>query len=154
MKPIKVKAEVLDEEASEDAIEVDAVVVEKKRARKLLEARYDEAAETISSVDKVEDLLRKMEEKLAKVPVAGEELAKLSVLASMVHSYATGKYKEIPLGSILAATAAIIYFVSPVDVVPDAFGALGLADDAAVIAACVFLVKTDIEDYIVWRDAN
>lgn len=154
MKPIKVKAEIVAADAASEAIEVQAEVVDSKRARKLLESRYDEAEKAIKNRDKVEEILRKMEEKLAKVPVAGEELAKLPVFASLVRSYVIGKYPDVPMGTILAALGAIIYYVNPFDLVPDALGAVGLADDAAVVAAAAALINSDIEDYLAWREAN
>lgn len=154
MKPIKVKAEVVTGEISEDAVEVEATLVDSKKARKLLEARYDEAEKTIKDKAKLEELLLKMEEKLAKVPVAGKELSKLPLFGLLVHSYVAGEYTDPPIGTILAAAGAIIYFVNPFDIVPDAISALGFADDAAVAGAAYVLISSDLDDYIAWRAAN
>lgn len=153
MKPIKVKAEIITADEASDAIEVQAEVIDSKRAQKLLESRYDEAKKVIKDRDKIEELLRKMEEKLAKIPVAGEELSKLPIFASMVRSFVAGKY-DVPMGTVLVAVGAILYFVNPFDLAPDFLGAVGLADDAAVVGAAVLLINSDIEEYVEWRSAN
>lgn len=153
MKPIKVKAEVLEAEASEDAVVVEAEVIESKRAMKLLEASYDEAEKVIKSKDKIEELLVKMEKKLAEIPVAGENLAKLPLFASMVRSVVAGEF-SVPVGTMLAAVGAIIYFVNPFDLAPDFFGAVGFADDAAVVAAAAVLINSDLVEYVEWRKVN
>ena len=38
-----------------------------------------------------------------------------------------------------------------IDIIPDYIPGLGYVDDAAVIAGCLLLVKTDLEDYRLWR---
>jgi uncharacterized membrane protein YkvA (DUF1232 family) len=44
--------------------------------------------------------------------------------------------KKIPVKGAAALIAAVLYFISPVDVVPEvAFGPFGLLDDAGVLAA-------------------
>ena len=48
----------------------------------------------------------------------------------------------------------LIYFVSPIDIIPDSIPAIGYFDDAAVVAACWKLVESDIEEYEKWRVEN
>ena len=50
--------------------------------------------------------------------------------------------------------SALIYFVSPVDIISDFLPVVGYLDDAAVVAACIKLVKSDIDDYKQWRKIN
>ena len=58
----------------------------------------------------------------------------LQLLSSMARDVATGRYREYKVGSILLAVAALVYVVSPLDVVPDFLIGLGLLDDAAIVA--------------------
>ncbi|WP_462406600.1 YkvA family protein [Gracilibacillus sp. Marseille-QA3620] len=76
----------------------------------------------------------------------------LQLLFSMFRSYAKGEYTEIPTRSILAIIAAILYFVTPIDVIPDFIFGLGFADDAAVIAFTAKQVKDDLEKYKLWSE--
>ena len=64
------------------------------------------------------------------------------------------KYTEVPIGSIMAIISALTYFISPVDMIPDAVPGLGYMDDAAVITACLALVHSDLAEYQKWREEN
>jgi uncharacterized membrane protein YkvA (DUF1232 family) len=64
----------------------------------------------------------------------------------MVRDYTNGSYREIPFGSIVAIAGALLYVFSPIDLIPD-FIPGGLIDDAAVAAACLGLVRSDIDAY-------
>lgn len=63
-----------------------------------------------------------------------------------------GRYKDISRGTLLAITAAILYFVSPVDFIIDYIPFGGFIDDAAVITFVLGKVNNDIEKYKLWRD--
>ncbi len=78
----------------------------------------------------------------------------LKTLIAMVSDYATGEYREIPWSSITMAAAAVVYFVSPIDLIPDFIPGLGFLDDAAVIAFCVKVLREDIARYRLWKIEN
>ena len=75
----------------------------------------------------------------------------IPTMVSMVRSYLKGNYTKIPKRTILAIVSALIYFLSPIDVVPDWIPLLGQLDDAIVIASCWNLVNKDVEDYRQWK---
>ena len=116
-------------------------------ARLLLESNFSKAEEIIKDPDALEQLLQRLEEKLKQVPIAGDALSNIPVLASMVRSYACKDYPNIPLGTMVAIISALIYFLSPIDLIPDAIPGVGYVDDAAVIAACLAMVQSDIAEY-------
>lgn len=64
------------------------------------------------------------------------------------------EYQDAPIGTIIAILSALIYFVSPIDIVPDSIPIIGYFDDAAVVAACWGLVESDVEEYLKWRKEN
>lgn len=92
-----------------------------------------------------------MERKIKKVPNVGDDLAAVTTLASAVNSYARKEYLEFPMGTMIAIVAALIYFVSPVDIIPDVIPVVGYIDDLMVIKVCLSLVNSDLEDYKAWR---
>ena len=75
-------------------------------------------------------------------------------MVSIIKSYIQKEYTEIPIGTILAIISASIYFLSPFDLIPDIIPGAGHIDDAAVVAACIALVGSDIDDYKKWREDN
>lgn len=69
------------------------------------------------------------------------------VLLEMLKAWVKGDYKEVPYMTVLLSTAAIIYFVNPLDAVPDMVPALGLLDDATVIGFVAASVREDIKNF-------
>lgn len=123
-------------------------------AQLLLESNFSEAEEVIRNPDALENLLQRLEEKLKLVPLAGDALSNIPVLVSMVRSYASKEYPDIPLGAAVAIVSALIYFLSPIDLIPDGIPGVGYVDDAAVVLACLNLVQSDVDEYKAWRDAR
>ena len=124
----------------------------RESASKLLEEGFGRAEEVVGNPDELDRFLRRLEEKLKEVPLAGEELAMVPVLVELVKNYAMGVYPDIPVGSLIAIVSALAYFLSPVDFIPDVVPVVGYVDDAAVIAACLVLVQSDVNEYLAWRD--
>jgi len=125
-----------------------------ERAQEELEKGYAQAEALLKDTDKVEKLLQKLERKFKEIPIAGNALANLPVMVSLVRSYIKKQYTDIPIGTIIAVVSSIAYVVSPIDLIPDFIPFVGYLDDAAVIAACWKLVRSDIKDYEKWRREN
>jgi len=64
----------------------------------------------------------------------GQVLAeKVMTLSRMVKAYVSGEYRVIPWGTIIKIIAVLIYFVSPIDLIPDFLPIIGLTDDLALV---------------------
>ncbi|MFI3324736.1 MAG: YkvA family protein [Clostridia bacterium] len=116
-----------------------------------MDKESDNAKILLEDTDKLEHFLEKLEQKLKKVPLAGTHLSYIPVFVSLIKSYIKKEYTEIPTGSIIAIVACLIYFVSPIDLIPDTIPGVGYADDAALIAFALSMVESDIEDYKEWK---
>lgn len=113
---------------------------------------YENAEKTLNDLDELERLLQRAEQKLKSIPGVGDILATLPIFISLVNSYVKKEYTDIPIGTIIAIISAITYVVAPVDLIPDFIPWAGHLDDAAVVAACVGLVKSDVDEYCEWRE--
>ena len=69
----------------------------------------------------------------------------------LLRAYATGQYRDITWGSLISIIASVIYFVMPIDLVPDFLLAFGFIDDAALLGWIIGSVKSDIENFIEWE---
>ena len=61
--------------------------------------------------------------------------------------WAMAKDPAAAWGSKAIAIGALLYLVSPIDLVPDVIPVLGLSDDAAVIAAAIAKLASDLQKY-------
>lgn len=84
------------------------------------------------------------------LPLAGLK-HKLLSLSRMVRCYSRKEYLDIPWQTIVLITAALIYFVSPVDAIADFLPVIGFTDDTAVILAVFSSVSKDVERFLVWE---
>ena len=129
------------------------------RADQLLRNGFGRAEETLRSQDRIEVLLQRAEETLRNANMGGlqpiaDAAAYVPVFISLVRAYIKGTYRDVPTGSIIAVVSALIYYVSPVDLIPDFIPVAGTLDDAAVILACMRFIRKDLDAYIAWRDGG
>lgn len=72
----------------------------------------------------------------------------------LLGDYSSGRYREIPWGSIAAIVAALLYVLNPLDMLPDLIPFFGLIDDAGVLTLCWRMVKNDIDAYRRFLDSH
>ena len=110
------------------------------------------AMKIINNPGKVLDELTKAD---AKAETQGNVIRKfvedLKVLIRLVRAWANGSYKDVPVTTIILAVTAIIYFVAPLDLIPDWIPVVGYLDDATVVAFVVYSTKSDLEKFRVWE---
>jgi uncharacterized membrane protein YkvA (DUF1232 family) len=102
----------------------------------------------------MEKFLQRLERKLKKIPVVGDNLSDLPIMVSLVRSYIKKEYTDVPIGTIVSVVGALLYFFSPIDIVPDVLPVVGYLDDAAVISLTLKLIHDDMDEYREWRDKS
>ena len=73
---------------------------------------------------------------------------------SLLKDRVTGKYTETPWSTIAGLTGALLYVLSPLDLIPDFLPIAGYIDDAAVFAFALGLARDDLARYRAWRAAQ
>ncbi|QKE27430.1 DUF1232 domain-containing protein [Arcobacter acticola] len=76
----------------------------------------------------------------------------LKLMINLIIDYVKGDYTNVPWNTIAAITGAIIYFVSPIDVIPDFIPVVGYVDDLTVIKFTLDLVSEDLIKYKQWKN--
>ena len=76
----------------------------------------------------------------------------LRTLVDLVSAYVLGDYREISATTLVSVVAALLYFIAPLDALPDFLFGWGLLDDAAVISYVSAQVRTELEAFKQWRD--
>ncbi len=77
---------------------------------------------------------------------------KLHLLLSFAKDYVQGNYTIIPIGSVIAIFASLLYFVSPLDFIPDFILGLGFIDDIYILTLVYKQVSKDLEKYKHWKE--
>ncbi len=75
-------------------------------------------------------------------------------LARMVRETAGGRYRRLPRRTLVAAVAALLYFLDPLDAIPDILPVVGFLDDAAVLTWVVSRVRRDLDEFLAWEAAQ
>ena len=91
--------------------------------------------------------------KLGNIPGTKKLFTAIGDLCDLLADFCEKKY-DAPLATIVTFLAAVINFVSPIDVFSDAIPLIGIIDDTAVVSLVIGAAKKDIEDYKQWKQVN
>lgn len=118
--------------------------------------RFESAAKDyLEQPEKTKELIQQASKKAAdKKGTLHSVWDRLHLLFDLVTAWRKGEYRKIPKGSIIMIIATIIYFVSPIDFVPDFLVGLGILDDAAVIGFTLKQISSDLEKFKLWKESG
>jgi uncharacterized membrane protein YkvA (DUF1232 family) len=130
----------------------------KKKISEVIEKTKNKAEEYARDPKKakklLEDAVKKAKGYEKNRGPLGEVWSYLTALFRLLKAYSSGKYRDIPWSSMVLVIVAIIYFVSPVDLIPDVIAGIGFLDDAAVIGIVVAQIKADLDNFLAWEIAQ
>lgn len=75
----------------------------------------------------------------------------LTRLVALVKAWLSGEYRDVSSATLILVVAAILYFVVPLDAIPDFILGWGLVDDVAVVSYVTSLVLDELERFEIWR---
>ncbi|MEQ7917581.1 YkvA family protein [Xanthomonas sp. WHRI 1810A] len=75
----------------------------------------------------------------------------LKLLQALCLAYWRGEYRAISPKAILSVVAGLMYFISPLDAIPDWIPGLGMLDDIAVLAWVMKSLNTELDAFRAWR---
>lgn len=78
----------------------------------------------------------------------------LMAMIRLIRDYHRAEYRDISETNLQIVIAAILYFVSPFDVIPDWVPVLGHIDDAFVISLALKSVRMDLDTFMAWETAR
>lgn len=98
------------------------------------------------------DILSGFDERSSRIRNALGSLAwKARAIIRLLRAYATGAYRDVPWKTVAALSGAVVYFISPMDGIPDTILGIGYADDAIVIATVASAFAFDITRFLAWE---
>ncbi|MEX1375909.1 MAG: YkvA family protein [Eubacteriales bacterium] len=113
----------------------------------------NKANEYLNDREKAMGLLENAKEKAEKKKgPLHDAWEKIQLFFSVFDDWVKGRYKVIPFKSIAMITVGIIYFVMPLDLIPDFIVGLGFGDDAAVLVFIFKQISKDLDEYKKWKE--
>ena len=79
--------------------------------------------------------------------------AKIDILIRMVKAHISGDFKAFSWRTILLVVFGLLYFIAPVDVIPDFLPALGYSDDISIVYFIFQKLSDDIEKFLDWESS-
>ena len=118
----------------------------------------EKATEVVEDHDKIDELLAASKDKLHHINFENSKISRmgnhLRTMIRMVQAYFNGSYKETPWKSILAIVGGLIYFMMPIDLIPDFIPFTGLLDDFTVIMFISGAFQQDIQEFAEWEESQ
>lgn len=120
---------------------------------------YEQKAEAIlKDESRVNAIIGNVTAKIIEVTQNSQTLdgfiGRLKVISRMVRAYVGGRYTEVPWRSVVLMMAGLLYFLAPIDLIPDFIPALGLVDDISVIAFIYRSLGRDVENFLRWEKGH
>jgi uncharacterized membrane protein YkvA (DUF1232 family) len=102
---------------------------------------------------KLVELVQNVVAKLSKVannPKVQRFIQPIQIFIRMIKAHFRGEHK-IAFSTLGLIVLALVYFLSPVDFIPDFLGVMGFADDLSVVMAVYTKVKDEVEQFLEWE---
>lgn len=123
------------------------------RQRKGLRVARRAAARVVRRRARLFKIARRGYVKLRRHPDALSDVqSDLFALLRLARAWAKKEYRGVPWRTLLYVASALIYFVNPADVIPDALVGIGFVDDIAVVSAIVRAVQRDLDRFLSWEE--
>ena len=117
---------------------------------------WEKAKKTATDKEQIKSMLNSAGNKLRRLAENSNELkelkSKLEILMRMAQSHLAGEYRAFPISSILLIVFALVYFITPTDLIPDFIPAIGFTDDASVVFLIVKKLNRDIKKFHQWEE--
>ncbi|MCT8190748.1 DUF1232 domain-containing protein [Pseudomonas monteilii] len=89
-----------------------------------------------------------------KGPRIGQLREDVKLLQSLCLAWWRGEYRAISPKALVTIVAGLLYFVSPIDAIPDWLLGVGLLDDIAVLGWVLKTVADELARFRAWRDSQ
>jgi len=89
-----------------------------------------------------------------KGPKLGQLREDVRLLQGLCLAWWRGEYRAISPKALVTVVAGLLYFVSPLDAIPDWLVGVGFLDDIAVLGWVLKTVADELNRFKAWRDSQ
>jgi len=97
---------------------------------------------------------KKMDEMEGDDSLKGKIVAYLNLVIRMISNSVSGKYPNMPWQTLVMIVAGLLYFIAPIDAIPDFIPIAGFIDDATILAWLGKSFQDDLGKYREWEQAR
>lgn len=127
----------------------------KEKIAKGFSRAKNRAREVLEQPERVNKLIDASKDKLSNLELKDDDLkgilGTIKTFIRMLRAFRSGQY-DIPWLTIVMIVAALIYFIVPLDALPDFIPITGYIDDFSIIMAVYKKFKEDIVAFQVWEE--
>ncbi|MCG8319126.1 MAG: DUF1232 domain-containing protein [Cytophagales bacterium] len=113
------------------------------------------AERILRNPEKLKNLISMTLDKLNKMDknklTVGDFFRRVKVFIRMIKAYVRGEYRAIPWKMVVMLVAGLVYFVMPLDILPDFIPVTGFLDDITVIIWIFNNFKKEIDAFETWE---
>lgn len=117
---------------------------------------WEKAKKTATDKEEMKATLSKAGNKIKRLAENSNELqelkSKLEILMRMFKAYISREYSAFPVSTIILIVFALVYFITPTDLIPDFIPAIGFTDDASVVLLVMKKLNRDIKKFHRWEE--
>jgi uncharacterized membrane protein YkvA (DUF1232 family) len=121
---------------------------------KLFKNLLGKAGRLIGKKNRLLDLSIQVAEKVATVggvaAIGTLFLTQIKLLGLLAYHYATGRYTKIKTKSIVIIVGVLLYFVLPLDLIPDFLPAVGYLDDITLVGWLFTTLSKELDLFKKW----
>ena len=124
----------------------------KVRSHRAYQRALRRAEDYLKKADEVTELSARVRKKMEHSRTLMSDLREsLYTSLRLLKAWANGSYRAIPWNSLLLLVSSLLYFVTPIDSLPDFIPLWGFVDDAALLGWTLRQLKRDLDDFRRWE---
>jgi len=119
---------------------------------KIFQNALRKATGIASNSEKISELIGSVTDKMSDMDENKQRVSdffeKVKVMLRMLRAYINGNYRQIPWKSLMMIIGSLIYFMMPLDLIPDFIPVTGFADDITIIFLVFSSINEDIAAFL------
>lgn len=129
-----------------------------KKAKRIYENFKHDSKKVIDDQDKTDENISKAYDKANQLVSDKSTFSTIyedfRLLLELIQAYAKREYTVVPKRFIISAMAAVIYFLSPLDLIFDFIPFVGYMDDVYIISNVIKNLHEELQNFKAWKDRN
>ena len=79
---------------------------------------------------------------------------RLNVITRLTKAWRNKEYTDVSYATVFLSVAILLYFVSPIDLIPDFIPLIGGLDDVLLLGFLIKIIDKEIERFLTWEMEN